>query len=103
MHTPNSFNMTSNAIFTLVLFSIIVCKVHSYSSGAPEQVCTSMAPNRRSHGALPKSNSRNVDKFGFAGPVQLDLVFFDRFVLTILYNVIEFLYISKVNILFSFV
>ena len=91
--------MTSNTIFAIVLFSIIVCKVHSYSSGAPEQVCTSMAPNRRSHGALPKSNSRNVDKFGFAGPVQLDLVFFDRFVLAILNNIIEFLYISKINLL----
>jgi len=37
-----------------------------------------MAPNLRSHGALPKSNSRNVDEYGFGGPVQLDLVFFDR-------------------------
>ena len=94
--------MTSNTIFTLVLFSIIVCKVHSYSSGAPEQVCTSMAPNRRSHGALPKSNSRNVDKFGFAGPVQLDLVFFDRFVKAILYNVIEFLVITYLKSIYYF-
>ena len=82
--------MAKYSMFTLVVFSVIVCKVHSFSSGAPDadssypKVCSSMAPNHRSHGALPQSNSRNVDKFGFAGPVQLDLVFFDRFVLTIL-------------------
>ena len=68
------------SIFILVVFSATTWKVHGYSSGAPDfpEVCTSMAPNRRSHGALPQSNTRNVDKFGFAGPVQLDLVFFDR-------------------------
>ena len=77
-------------MFTLLVVTAIVSKVHGFSSGAPDadssypKVCTSMAPNHRSHGALPRSNSRNVDKFGFAGPVQLDLVFFDRSELTIL-------------------
>ena len=73
-------NMTMISIIILVVFTATTCKVHGYSSGAPDfpEVCTSMAPNRRSHGALPQSNTRNVDKFGFAGPVQLDLVFFDR-------------------------
>ena len=71
-----------NSIIILVVLTATTCKVHGYSSGAPDfpEVCTSMAPNRRSHGALPQSNTRNVDKFGFAGPVQLDLVFFDRLV-----------------------
>ena len=74
--------MTMKSNFILVVFSVATFKVNCYSSGAPDfpEVCTSMAPNRRSHGALPQSNTRNVDKFGFAGPVQLDLVFFDRLV-----------------------
>ena len=81
--------MTLYSVLTLVFLSAIVCRVHGFSSGAPDagssypKVCTSMAPNLRSHGSLPQSNSKDVDKFGFAGPVQLDLVFFDRCVLII--------------------
>ena len=71
--------MSGALIATFVVLSMYMDTVHCYSRGAPESVCSSMAPNRRSHGALPKSNSRNVDN-GFGGPVYLYLNFFDRFV-----------------------
>ena len=71
--------MRGALIATFVVLSMYMDTVHCYSRGAPESVCSSMAPNRRSHGALPKSNSRNVDN-GFGGPVYLYLNFFDRFV-----------------------
>lgn len=61
-----------------ILFVTSIYTSYCWPSGAPESTCVSMAPNLRSHGSLPKSNSRNVDKWGFGGPVQLDLVFFDR-------------------------
>ena len=69
--------MRGSLIATFVVLSMYMDTVHCYSRGAPESVCSSMAPNRRSHGALPKSNSRNVDN-GFGGPVYLYLNFFDR-------------------------
>ena len=78
--------MRSTLIVTFVVLFTYMDSTYCYSRGAPDSVCSSMAPNRRSHGALPKSNSRNVDN-GFGGPVYLYLNFFDRFVDLYLYNI----------------
>ena len=40
-----------------------------------------MAPNSFRHGAAPQVlKEADIDKYGFQGPVALDLVFFDRLV-----------------------
>ena len=40
-----------------------------------------MAPSARSHNAAAQVlKDSDIDKFGFQGPVMLDLVFFDRLV-----------------------
>ena len=65
----------------------------AYSSGAPKSTCHSMAPNIRSHNAVPRNDPPNpqntmdnttfVEQYvdwdsGFEGPAALNLDFFDR-------------------------
>ena len=66
---------------SLLIFFISIHVIHSWPGGAPKSACISMAPNVRSHAALPQLlKDADIDRFGFQGPVELDFVLFDRLV-----------------------
>ena len=94
-HSPNMDNHLFNCV---IIFFTSIYTSYCWPSGAPESTCVSMAPNLRSHGSLPKSNSRNVDKWGFGGPVQLDLVFFDRYVIVAFHSQLHLIVAFKIKI-----
>ena len=74
------------AFLYLGLLTTLLHLSHSASDGSfSKSACISMVPSYRRK-LTPQPNN-NIDEYGFAGPVALDLMFGDR------YNFVRFCYL----------